>query len=298
MNQSDRESELVNFIRSNAPIRTDILLTSYNKSVKKEFRLGLSTLYKRLDDLEQDTVITRIKGKDELKRYGVNDSDGRATYVFIKATVESKQNFDAIILKLSSKSEVDQQLAIEWIKRYRKRYPLFQDQLDILNKNLMKMSIDLQKEVVPIIFECIIDKKIRPSNEKLLLEGLRDILTHYPKNNTEYKDLRRKVIYLLGHFDDEMVITQLISDTKDGSISEFGAHYEEPRTAAIIQKNELKLFNLQSDMIKRNKQESAQKISEILDKIQPFYDIPVKMLTTDELIKKIIEVNSQKERKP
>jgi hypothetical protein len=157
------------------------------------------------------------------------------------------------------------------------------------------MSIDLQSEVIPIIYDCIIDKKIEPTNKKMLLEELRNILTHYPKQNNEYKDLRRKVIHLLANYDDDMVINQLISDAKDSKcLEQFGDHYEEPYTAEIIQKNELILFNLQSDLIKRGKKENAQKITELLDKVQPYYGIPVKLLNNKQLQQKKIEVNSQK----
>lgn len=294
MNWSDRESELINFIRANAPIRTDILLKNYNKAVKREHKLGESTLYKKLDQFEEDQVITRVKGKDELKRYGINDPDGRAKYVFVKATVESKETFDAIISKLSSKNEIDQKLSIEWIARYRKRYPIFQNQLDILNKNLKNLSLDLQKEIVPIIYETILDKKIDPTNKEMLLEGLRDILTHCPTKSEGYKDLRRKVIHLLANYNDETVINQVISDAKNDCLEHFADIYEEAYTAEIIQKNELKLFNLQSDLIKRGKNESARKISEILDKVQPYYGIPATLLSKKELMRKKGEVQYQK----
>lgn len=265
------EKEVMSYLetRPPIPIKDVIGYLMHRHTDEKTGRLqtGYSdrTIYGKLKRMEKDGQITGISPED-LRTYGIKQSDGRLQYISLKTASERKTHLDDVLSLLSSRKKIDIQTALEEIQRYKEKYTLNPRQLDILTR-LLNKDFEGVETVVLILFDYIIKRQIHPSNTDELLQRLRGLTGVYEKNSDAQYRIRRNALRILGIYNDEGVIQQLKTDAKiPEKFPDLKNDYLSKYTARVIETHRSDLFHFQNTL-KKNKQAN---IAEIISEIRTY----------------------------
>jgi hypothetical protein len=233
---------------------------------KKEENLKKSerTIFRKIKQMAREGGPILILDSEEVKRYGITDPDGRATYLTLRETGEKKKHLDKIFELLSTGNDIDIMMVLREIKRYGQKYVLYPNQLDILVLNLGNNDPGIIEDLLFILYTHIIVRKINPGNETAFLETLRSLLKQYEEGHETYTQLRGHLIRFLGHYKDKAVSEQLKKDTEAGKLSKFEHDYLSVLTAKVIDEARTELFYLENMLRKAGEIETA----DVLDRIR------------------------------
>lgn len=262
------EKEVIIYLEAHPPMPIkeviEHLIKGHTNKETQAVDTGYSdrTIYAKLKRMETSGQIAAIPS-DELLTYGIKKADGRLHYITLKTTSERKTHIDEILGLLSSKKKIDIQTALEEIQRYKEKYTLSPRQLDILT-GLLRDDFEGADAIVSILFDYIIKRQIKPSNEEQLLKKLRNLTGVYENNSDEQYRIRRNALRILGVYNDEGIIQQLMKDsTLPDRFPSLKNDYLSKYTARVIESHRSDLFHFQDSLKKDKKANIAEIISEI-----------------------------------
>ncbi|WP_165077513.1 hypothetical protein [Methanogenium sp. MK-MG] len=222
--------------------------------------LSESNIKRKLRRLTKSNKIVKIK-PDEFSKFGIDDSDQKATYYISEENYELKAHFDEILPYLSSKDESKIKTTINEIDLYNDFYFLDPKQLDKVVLALDN-NADIVKHSLIVLDNNIIKRGVKPWNTEELLEKLKDVIKRF--RDEDNSQIIQLTIALLGNYNDYAVIEQLKHDAQDFErISQHYTHYTSDQTAEVIDKYRTDLFYLENELYQRNKEKNAEFVREI-----------------------------------
>jgi len=211
-----------------------------------------------------ETGFIEILDSKQIKKYGIEESDGRVKYIVMKENKEITNHVDSIFKLFDEGNSEDKLAALFEIDSYKKVYVLNPLQLDVLAKNLNKDDIELTYQILVILSNHIINKNIHPSNIPVLLDKLRPLLAESFSLLQKRPALRGHVIALLGMYNDKAVIDQLIEDARTmEDLSDVKDEYDKRYTARVIENHRTELFNLERELRTDGKDKNTKVLSQI-----------------------------------
>lgn len=242
--------------------------------MNEESKKSKRTIHRTLKKMKKEGLIVSLN-PEQAKMYGKEDPDGRAKFLTLAKTIELVSYFDDMLEIFKKGDIVDKKMVLREIKRYEKKYVLYPNQLDILVLNLDIEDDELIDSLLELFYNYIINKEIKPKNETVFLEKLRNLLERCEEGHFIYSMLRRRVIRLLGTYDDDYVVEHLIKDAKSGKLSKFKDNYGDKFTAKPIERRKKDLFLIENKMEKEGNTETAKLIREIRDNAASNADKPI-----------------------
>jgi hypothetical protein len=230
-----------------------------------DYGYSKKSIDRKLANMTKAGILTSLK-YNELQKYGIKETDKRASYPIPKKTLKMKEDLDKTFSYLDSSDVTTKKLILKEISRYEIKYVLDPYQLDILAKHLDTESDELVDSLLEILFRYITKKDIEPSNTENFLEILKSILQHYKVSPDEYPMLRRHITWLLGYYKDSFVIDQLKMDAETlEDPSSVKCDYCDPLIAPFIEEHSHELFNFQMELRSKGKEKASEIISQIKD---------------------------------
>lgn len=227
------------------------------------------TLGRKIKQLCNDNVLVTLY-YDDFKKYGIKETDRKASYLIFKETTEVKKHMDRVFKLVESNDLKDLGLVLRELDNYRNRYVLDGMQLDKLVEKLEVVKDNKFRYNVLMLLFNTINRGIKPTDEERLLEIFRAMLIEYPLESYKEHGIRSLVVELLGYYSDNIVIKQLIKDAKqvndnysNEAYSFLSSTYCSEAMAKLIESNRTKLFKVEKDFAKEGKTYSAALISRI-----------------------------------
>ncbi|WP_407356410.1 hypothetical protein [Methanolobus sp. WCC5] len=215
------------------------------------------TLNHKIDKMAKRGIITIIKYED-LFKYGIEETDKRASYISLKQTAGIRLHVDEIFKLFEEGDIADKNLVISEIFSYEDAYVLDPLQLDVLAKNLGEDDLNLTFNILILLYRHVIEKGIRPNKEKAYLDSLKSLLEKYPISPKKKPSFRGYVFALLGVYNDKSIVEQLIMDAENmEDLSSVEEDYDKIFTARVIENHRTELFEVERNLIKQGKIESA-----------------------------------------
>ncbi|WP_135604824.1 hypothetical protein [Methanococcoides sp. NM1] len=261
----DFDTNVIEYLNAIGYVRRGRLVNYLMETHPNERGYSKKSIDRKLANMTKTGILTSLK-YDELQKYGIKETDKRASYPIPKKTLKMKEDFDKTFSYLNSADVTTKKLILEEISRYERKYVLDPYQLDILAKHLDTESDELVDSLLEILFRYITEKDIEPSNTDTFLERLRSTLKHYKVSPDEYPMLRRHITWLLGYYKDSFVIEQLKMDAETLEYpSSVKCDYCDQLIAPFIAEHSLELFNFQMELKRKGKEEASEIISQIKD---------------------------------
>jgi len=259
----DFDNEVVDYVSEKGFVRKGNLINYLHETHPSDSGYSIPNVEKKISKLIQRGILTTLKYKD-LEAYGIEETDRRSSYIVPKDFSGIKNHIDSIFEGLEPNNIDMQKRVLDELNLYKRKYSLTPNQLDVLAQFLNSKDDELTLNILRIIYRHVINKNIKPRNEKEFLEKLRTLLKEYPHPVEEGSPLRSYIIWLLGFYNDKSVIDRLIEDAKDLDlfISVFD-DYSYEFTARIIEEHRAELFELKSKLIDEGKITNAEHIDEI-----------------------------------
>ncbi|UGV41608.1 hypothetical protein J7W08_04800 [Methanococcoides orientis] len=257
------EKEVTDYLSEKGYVRREKLIEDLIEKHSGDRGYSKPTIDRKLNKMIESKIILN-PNYDELGKYNIEETDKRASYLIFTDTLKLKKHLDEILELLKSEDDIDKRLALKEIEYYKKKYVLDGSQLDSIIQNLDGEDQELIYELLLIIFDHIVNKKIKPLNEPDLLIKLRFLLKQKFKVPPTHGSPKKYIIRLLGYYDDELVIEQLIKDAKTvKDLSSDRSCYTVNETSNVIEKHRTELFNLQRELAKEGKDEAVLFVSDI-----------------------------------
>ena len=261
----DFDTEVLEYLNARGYVRRGQLVNYLMNTHPNELGYSKKTINRKLAFMTETGILVSLK-HDEFQKYGIKETDGRASYLIPIKNLKMKEDLDQTFSYLDSADVTTKKLILEEISRNEKKYVLDPYQLDILAEHLDTESDELVDSLLEILFRYITEKDIEPSNTDRFLDILKLILQHYKVSPDEYPMLRRHIIWLLGYYRDNFVIDQLKIDAETlEDPSSVKCDYCDPLIAPFIEEHSLELFNFQMELKSQGKEEASQVISQIKD---------------------------------
>ena len=264
-NEVDFDIEVLNYLDAKGYIRRRQLVKDLMDLHPDERGYSQKSIDRKLANMGKLGILVSLK-YDELQKYGIKETDKRASYPIPKKTLKMKEDLDKTFSYLDSADPTIKKLILEEISRYEEKYVLDPYQLDILVDHMNAEYDELVNSLLVILFRYIDEKGIEPSNNDKFLEILRSILKHYRVSPNEYPSLRRYITWLLGYYRDSFVIDQLKMDAETlEDPSSVICDYCDRLIAPFIEEHSLELFNFQIELKLKGKEGASEFISQIKD---------------------------------
>lgn len=227
----------------------------------------------RNNDISKPTVRRHIKthidsgkivrlGAKEIDQYGIKITDSRAIYLTLKQSMDIKVHLDKRLEELKNGTDVDSRDALAELEYYEKFYIMTPKQLDILVDCLDTQNDKLRDSLIRMIKRYVIDKQIAPHNEDKLHNMLKILLKKIKPTNKA--NMRTYIIFLLGLFNDPIIIDQLKEDVLVISDSDIlKIDYSSIYTAQIIEDSRTELYEYTKELMRLGKENEAQSIKQI-----------------------------------
>ena len=267
-NDIDIDTEIVNCISIKGYISrrdmTKYLIESHkDENGKSERGYTKPSIDRKIAKLEKLEIILIIK-PHEFKKFGIDESDNRVSYLVLKQSIERYEYFDSLLEHINSDDEIIQKMALKEIESYQQDQFLSGKQIDFLVNKLTIANDEIRDRLLKIIYFNIHEKGIKPLNEDSFLERLRLLLKDYPDIPKGYPTIRINIISLLGCYNDKTVVDQLIDDARNiEDLSNVKKDYLKKECSKIIEKCRKDLFNLEVELTKAGKVDSANIINVI-----------------------------------
>jgi hypothetical protein len=257
--------EVIDYLSKKGYVRRRDLLQYFmelHKGDKDYSGYSEKSINRKLDSMVKRKLISILKN-DDLKRFGIQETDKRSSYLTLKRTEKITEHIDTIIEKISSDNPIKQKMALREIERYEKQYIFTPIQLDTLVSQLDTEDLELIDQIIRIIYTYLDKKNIEPYNEPATINMLRKLLNRYPHPLPSNKNLRGYVIFLLGHYNDYAVIERLKKDAEElGNLHEVLGEYESSYTANVIEEHREELYKFEEKLRLESKGEQAQFIAQ------------------------------------
>lgn len=253
----DLAEELKEYLSSYGIVKRQDVIDAH-KSRRSE-----RTIIRKLDELKDAGFIDILKA-EQVEKYGIEAPNKKFKYVILKQSLELIKHIDSVLKLFDSGDDEDKLTALAEIESYKNVYSLYPSQLDVLVRNLGEDNIELTYHILVILSYNIIDKWNQPKDVPALLDKLRILLAKIPSLPQKHPALRGHVIALLGMYEDEAVIDQLIEDARTmDDLSNVKDEYDKRYTAKVIENHRTVLFNLEIELKKDGKNTNAKVLSQI-----------------------------------
>lgn len=278
-NDADIDAQIMNYIAEKGFVRTGELIDNLARKdpkdgESKETEAGENnkksrrTIQRRLKMMKKPEGSIVVPTSEQLKKYGIENPDGRATYLTLRETIERDKDFDTIINLLNTGDNIDKKMVLREINRC-KEYILHPSQLDYLVSNLDNEDAELTEGFLVVLHQYITKKKIKPQDKKkILVKKLKEVLKRYPNGHEKRTMIRTCAIRLLGDYDDKAVIEQLIKDCDEGRLSKFKHDYNSWAIAKAVKKERKKLFDLENRLRREGDTVTSDALSDLRDKAE------------------------------
>ncbi len=269
MTQRDFETEVKRYLTQKGYVRRKQLIEDLMKRHKNELGYSLKSINRKLDNLINLETIIRLESSD-LGKLGIEDTDGRASYLTLKDVSKIKGHMDKILDRLGSEEPIKQKMALKEIARYEQTYVLTPVQLDIViaqfDKNIEEGTIDeeLADKLLLLLDRYILKKDIEPTNKVKTIDLLVKLLKKYPVPVSTHVNLRTHIIYLLGHYGHKAVIERFMEDAR-ALQDPFSVEnvYNTEYTANLIEEHREELYRLEEELAIEGKENASQFVSNI-----------------------------------
>lgn len=166
--------------------------------------------------------------------------------------------FDEILSFLESGDDSDKKEVLIEIESHKRKYVLSPIQLDLLVKNLDTDNLDLLNDLVRILYNHVTNKSKEPLDKGQFAKKLKMLLKKYPAPIKQYKNLRHHIIVLLGYYNDELVVDQLLEDVNNlTNLDSVFEDYCNEHVAPLIEKSGKKLFDFRRKLRKEGNTEAS-----------------------------------------
>jgi hypothetical protein len=262
------ENEILNYVGARPPISIHELIkylieSHKDENGKPERGYNSRTIYGRLKSMEKAGQIAFIS-KEDLRSYKITPHDGRLQYITLKNASERKKHLDDIFSRITHKRKIDPHIVFEEIERYEGKYILSPNQLDVLVSWLGGSDITVTEKALKILYDYVLDIKIKPDNSEALLEKIRTLTAPAENSSSPQYRIRRNALRILGYYNDDEVIQQLKTDLLNPNPPEsLGSDYQTPAVARVIEAHRNDLFYLQDALKKKKRDDLAKILSEI-----------------------------------
>lgn len=266
------DNEVIYYINENGKIRREELIVALMKAHTKTNENGHTTIDTGYSKPTINRCLNRMvnSGKilsldyKELNKYGFEETDKRAKYLFTPEGLKLKTHIDNVLKLLKTGDETDKQMALKELNRYEKLYSFDESQLDLLVENLKSVNPELINKFLVTLEINIVKKGKELQNKEALLQALRSILDKYGAPKGYSGHIRNCAMSLLCHYKDEYIIDQLIKDaTTLPNPQEVEHDYDLSSIAEIIVNNPSRLFEIEKQLMKEGKHSSVDFISNI-----------------------------------
>jgi hypothetical protein len=256
MNDSNIEKKIIAILSSGFPVRTQRLVDQISSSNKDIRGYSPAAIYRKIGHLKEQNLIIEL-APEKVKQFGISTDDKRATYLVLKDYDERKDHLDRIISSLDTE-DIDDSIAVfNELDRYKNRFYLTPAQLDKLKPG-KKTDFAVIYRALRILQDHIFNKQIVPSDIQGLLKSLKWTLKRLRSESPQNYNPKKDCLDVLGFFNDNYVVDQLIADAENHEKIKFEKHYyESPYLARIIEKERARLFEFERSLRKKGKDEAA-----------------------------------------
>ncbi|NPE28821.1 hypothetical protein HNV12_12820 [Methanococcoides sp. SA1] len=263
-NEVDFDTEVLNYLESIGHIRRRQLVRDLISAHQDERGYSQKSIDRKLGNLVKIGQVLILKKPEELEVYGIVKEDGKASYLVSKRTSDIRKHLDNIFSLLESGNHTDQKLVLKELEGYQEMYILNRKQMDALVRSLINANDELRHHLLRIIYNHVTKKEIKPLDEETFLKNLRLLLNQYPDIPKKYPSIRTHLILLLGHYNDDTVVEQLIEDVRNiEDLNYVKNDYWFKENARVIENHREQLFELERELRKSGKDESANTIASI-----------------------------------
>lgn len=260
----DFDTVVSDYLSNRGSVRRERLIEYLMENYSNETGFSKPNINKKLRRMDNTGLISIEADPDVLARYGIKKEAKNASYILSKSAAGRTEHIGNIVSLLETGDDIDEKMGLDEIIRYEKKYVLSQDKLDILILGLdAKKDFNLIDRRIEILYNNIVNKRIKPSNGTILVDKLRNVLEKDPKGYSEFRNLKRGVIRLLGFYNDRAVVEQLLKDIESGKLSTFEEDYKHRLTARVIEEKRTDLFEREKSLRKEGDIKTADALSRI-----------------------------------
>lgn len=260
------EDEVVELVKRQPMARPQLKEYLVNTH-KGELGYSEKTIDTKLAKMIEAGIIDSLRSKD-FPKYGIIETDKRIVYYVLKKAVKTNKEIEKVFVHVASDDPVVQKLTFEEIMRHTGEYFFDPGQLDTLTTLLYSKDDEFVNMLLDTLCEYILGRGIEPSNKNKLFEILRETLNRYKKGSSQYPNLRRHILWLLGKYRDSTVFVQLRWDAENLEdpirvVSEYTNEYVSP----MMEERSFDLLDLQLTFSRQGNEKGSEFISRIKDNI-------------------------------
>lgn len=263
-NEVNFDTEVLNYLDVKGYLRRRQLVKDLMDLHPDERGYSQKSIDRKLGLLVKTGQIVILKQQDELESYGIEKEAGNASYLISKRTTKIKEYLNNVIELLRSDDDIEKKEALVEIENYKEMYVLDPVQLDLLVQSLETDNKDLIDHIIRILYNYVDKRGKLPKSKDLFINHLANLVKKYPIHINNNDHLRTSLIHLLGYYNDNCVIEQLVQDAKTLENPFSVLHdYESKYTANIIESNRQLIFDLIAKLRRENKDEAVRFVSHI-----------------------------------
>jgi len=257
--------EITRFISENAPVRTGVLIkkmqVEHPTTPGKYNGYSTAQIYRQLDWLNKSGIVSKIT-VEEVKAYGINETNPNAVYLVLTTTDKRKVHLDHLFNTFDEQDSDEKKDTLDEFNVYASSFLLTPDRLDTLAQFFTDADEELTSKLLNIFYNHQRFNKIEPSNTCDFLDILRDLLKKYPTGLSIDPNFRRNLIFLLSHYQDPIIVEQIKFDLKHGLLTQYKEQYLE--AASIIDQYSEELFECYRELRRKAKPEQRQALLELI----------------------------------
>lgn len=289
----DFDTTVSDYLYERGYVRRERFIEYLMENYFHETGFSKPNINKKIRNMENTGLISIETDPDVLDIYGIKKEAKNASYILSKSTAGRTEHIGKMFNLLQTGEDIDEKMALDEIIRYEKKYILNPDKLDTLVLGLdAKKDVSLIDNRIAILYNHIVNKRIKPENETILRGKLRNILERYSEGHIKLGSLKRRVIRLLGYYNDRTVLEQLKRDIESGKLSTFEDYYGDKFTAKVIEEGRTELFEIEKRLRKEGDIKTADTLSRIRTEAVKNAEQPI------EPDKSVEEVTGSPESKP
>lgn len=229
------------------------------------------TIRRHLKALVTNNRILKITHA-EFSVYGINEKNKRSVYYAVLTPPELREHFDVVIGLLKSDDPIHIKHGLKELKRYDTEYCLTPKQLSDLAQSLISDDPTLLDAVTDVLFNYIITKHREPSDQEAVIDRLVALFKEQKQILENLSLLRRRVIRLLAHYNqDSLIIGQIKENakswkSKESLLDDYNEGMNQPiLIAPVIERNNTELLRFEIELEEKGENQIAAAISDLRD---------------------------------
>lgn len=259
--------EIIRFISENAPVRTSVLIKKIQEehptTPGKYNGYSQAQIYRQLNWLIKSRIVSKIT-VEEVKAYGINETNPNAIYLVLATTDKRKVHLDHLFNTFDEQDCDEKKDTLDEFNVYASSFLLTPDRLDNLAQFFIDADEELTSKLLNIFYTHQRFNKIEPGNTSDFLDILRDLLRKYPTGLSIDTNFRRNLIFLLSHYQDPIIVEQIKFDLKHGLLTQYKEQYANPEAATIINQHSEELFECYRELRRKDKPEQRQVLFDLI----------------------------------